>query len=177
MNNSRKMITLAVLFMTVAAVWWLVQLERDIFEISSPAGTPAPAVVNSPEPDPETWEPDEFKEFFIEYRLQRDRVRAGEVEMLNQMISNPNITPEGKKNAEEQLLGIIRVMEQELLVENMLKAHGHKDAVFFFRDGMANVVVQAGELTDKEFLQISEMVSNVTGVKMEKVMVTKHAGR
>ena len=65
------------------------------------------------------------RDFFVEYRLQRDRVRASEIEMLERMIENPNISPEGKKKAEAQLLALTAAMEEELLVENMLKAEGY----------------------------------------------------
>ncbi|MFW0861770.1 MAG: hypothetical protein AAGT88_06775 [Dethiobacter sp.] len=41
---------------------------------------------------------------------------------------------------------------------------------------MTNVVVQADNLKDQEFIQIAEMVSGVTGVEMEEVKVVEHSG-
>jgi stage III sporulation protein AH len=163
--------------MTVVAVWWLVEVERDIINIASPDEPTVPSVVSDPEPNPEDWDLDQFEAFFVEYRLQRDRVRANEVEMLNGMVDNPNTSAEGKKQAENQLLSLIEVMEKELLVENMLKAHGFRDAVFFYRGGVANVVVDAESLTEQEFIQITEMVSSATGVSMDQVTVVEHTGR
>jgi stage III sporulation protein AH len=176
-RDSRKLVTLMILVVTVAAVWWLVDMNRDIFEIISHDPPSVPSVLPDREPDPENWDLDQFKAFFVEYRMQRERVRANEVEMLNQMVDNPNISEAGKRQAEEQLLALIEVMEKELMVENLLKANGFRDAVFFYRGNVANVVVQAENLSDQEFLQIAEMVSSATGVAMEHVVVVEHTDR
>jgi stage III sporulation protein AH len=177
MNTSKRLLTLTVLLVTVVAVWWLVEVNRDMIDIVSRDAPYVPSIVSETEPDPESWDLDQFKAFFVEYRLQRDRVRAKEVEMLNDMIDNDNVSPEAKRKAEEQLLDIIELMEHELMVENMLKAHGYKDAVFFLKDGKVNVVVQADALGEQEFLQIVEMVSGVTGVAMEQITVVEHNNR
>ncbi|MBS4030476.1 MAG: SpoIIIAH-like family protein [Clostridiales bacterium] len=179
MNSQRRTSTLALLLIAVVAVWWLVQVEREVsrIEILTEEELAIPSIIPDTDSTPESWDMDQFKAFFIEYRLQRDRVRASEVEMLNQMIDNPNMSAEGKKQAEEQLLKLVSMMEKEMLVENMLKAHGYKDAIFFYQEGLVNVVVQAEQLTEQEFLQIAEMVSTVTGVKMEEVTVVEHNSR
>ncbi|MDW7651453.1 MAG: SpoIIIAH-like family protein [Bacillota bacterium] len=177
MNASKRMITLVVLLVTVVAVYWLVEVNREMIDIVSPDDPYVPSIVNDPEPDPENWDIDQFKAFFVEYRLQRDRVRATEKEMLNEMINNENVSPEAKREAEEQILDLVELMEDELMVENMLKAHGYKDAVFFFKDGMVNVVVQSEALGEQEFMQIAEMVSSVTGVTMDRITVVEHNNR
>lgn len=179
MSSRRKMFTLAVLLIGVVAVWWLVQVEREVsrIEILTEDELSIPSIIPETDNTPESWDMDQFKAFFIEYRLQRDRVRASEVEMLNQMIDNPNMSAKGKNQAEEQLLNLVAMMEKELLVENMLKAQGYKDAIFFYQEGLVNVVVQADQLTEQEFLQIAEAVSTVTGVKMEEVTVVEHNTR
>ena len=95
--------------------------------------------------------------------------------MLNQMIENPEISAEGKKKAEEQLLALIELMEKELMIESMLKAQGYKDVVFFMRDGQVNVVVAAVALGEEEFMQIAEAVSTAAGVSLENISVTEHS--
>lgn len=126
--------------------------------------------------DPKQTGKENFEAFFVEYRLQRDRIRASEVEMLNQMIENPNITGDAKQEAEVQLLNLIELMEKELMVESMLKAQGFKDAVFFIKDGKANVVVEAAELDATQFMQIADMVSSVTGLSIDDISVVEHSG-
>jgi hypothetical protein len=58
----------------------------------------------------------------------------------------------------------------------MIKAQGFKDAVFFMKDGKANVVVKAAKLNQTEFMQIAEMVSTVTGVSFDNIAVVEHGG-
>ncbi|MBS4007824.1 MAG: SpoIIIAH-like family protein [Clostridium sp.] len=176
MNVMRKFMTLSILIVTLTAVWWLAGLGGVATKSEVPASVAVPDVVDDPEAKPGNLVLEEYEAFFVEYRLERDRVRGKELEMLNGMINNPEISQTGKKQAEEQLLALVETMEKELLVENMLKAHGFADAVFFYRGRIANVVVQAENLKDEEFMQIAEMVSGVTEVKIEEVTVVEHSG-
>ncbi len=178
MLSSKKAFTLAVLVLLAVSVWWIFQVNEEIskVEILPDAPRVVPGIAAG-EQAPDSWDINHFRAFFVEYRLQRDRVRSGELEILNQMLANPNISAEGKREAEKQMMALVAVMEKELMVENMLRAKGYKDAVFFFHQGLANVVVDAEKLSDTEFLQIAEMVSSVAGVKMEDVTVVEHSGR
>ncbi|NLZ92592.1 MAG: SpoIIIAH-like family protein [Firmicutes bacterium] len=198
---SRKITTIVLLVLALAAVWYAKQFQSDRINIVSPGDQEAvsenernekegadketggepqktddPAVPTTSDPEQGNWNLESFEEFFVEYRLQRDRIRSNEIEMLNKMIDNPNITAEGKKEAEEQLLALIELMEKELMVENMLKAQGYKDAVFFLKDGRVNIVVQAAKLDETQFMQIADMVSVATGVRIEDISVVEHSG-
>ena len=117
------------------------------------------------------WELDERGAFFVEYRLKRDRTRDQELEMLNQVLENPHASPAAKKEAEEGLLSIIELMEQELMIENMIRAQGYDDAVFFFRNKLATVLVKKEQLTNGEFVMIAEIVAAAMGIEREEVQV------
>lgn len=175
MDGMRKATIVLLLLVTAAAVWRLADINRDIFNFAG-AGEPA-APIPAGGPEPEYTAVEGFVAFFTDYRLQRDRVRAGEIEMLNRLIDSENVSAEGKREAEKQLLALIRLTEQEMVVENMLKASGYNDAVFFYRDGAAKVVVQAETLSEQDFLLIAEIVGNAAGVPMEKVTVAEHSGQ
>ncbi|MCR3922168.1 MAG: SpoIIIAH-like family protein [Firmicutes bacterium] len=193
---TRKLTTIVLLVLAVAAIWYAKQFQDDRIDIVSPqnpiegvegvedpveGGESAdptdeedPTAPTVADPDPENWDLENEEAFFVEYRLQRERMRASEVEMLNGMIANDNITAEGKKQAEEQLLELIELMEKELMVENMLKAQGYNDAVFFYKDGRVNVVVQASKLDESQFMQIADMIGSVTGVSIDNISVVEH---
>lgn len=109
--------------------------------------------------------------FFAGYRLQRERVRDQSLEMLQGLIDNPNTGAEAKAEAEQMLLDIARIREQELIVENMIKAQGYEDAVFFYHEERATVMVKETDLDEKSFIQISETVSGAVGVDREDVQV------
>ena len=117
------------------------------------------------------WEFDESGAFFVEYRLKRDRTRDQEIEMLNQVLDNPHSSPAAKKEAEERVLSTIDLMEQELMVENMIRAQGYDDCVFFFRDRLATILVKKENLTSSEFVMIAEIVAAAVGIERENVQV------
>jgi len=193
-ETTKRLTTVVLLVLAVAAIWYVKQIGDDRISITG-AGTEKVQEVSGQVNDwenvttgeeeteaagiidlnPELWEPETEETFFVEYRMQRDRVRANEIEMLNQMIENPEISAEGKKKAEEQLLALIELMEKELMIESMLKAQGYKDVVFFMRDGQVNVVVAAVALGEEEFMQIAEAVSTAAGVSLENISVTEHS--
>ncbi|NLP37952.1 MAG: SpoIIIAH-like family protein [Firmicutes bacterium] len=193
-ETTKRLTTVVLLVLAVAAIWYVKQIGDDRISITG-AGTEKVQEVSGQVNDwenvttgeeeteaagiidlnPELWEPESEETFFVEYRMQRDRVRANEIEMLNQMIENPEISAEGKKKAEEQLLALIELMEKELMIESMLKAQGYKDVVFFMRDGQVNVVVAAVALGEEEFMQIAEAVSTAAGVSLENISVTEHS--
>jgi len=174
--SPKKIFILGALILAVGCLWWLERVDREVNRIEIVPKEPAhaPALLPEAEALTENLDPSEYSAFFVEYRLQRERVRAKEAEMLNQIIENEKVSAEGKSQAEQQLLALIALMEKELLVENMVKAKGYSEAVFFHRERLANVVVNAEELSEREVVQLAEMVSGLTGLKMEEVTVVVH---
>lgn len=174
--SHRRIFVLAALLLAFGCVWWLMQVEREVNRIEIVTGEPPASSVMAPD-SPAAGEKvltAEGPSFFVEYRLQRDSIRSREMEMLNQLVENEKVSEEGKKQAEQQLLSLIALMEKELLVENMVKAKGYRDAVFFYRDGLANVVVEAEDLSERDVVQLAEMVSGLAGIRMEEVAVVEH---
>ena len=110
---------------------------------------------------------------FVEYRLERDRVRGQEMEMLNKMINNPQVGAEARLEAEQQLLHLVNLMEKELIVENMLKAQGYKDALCFPAENYT-VMIEAEKLDAEDFLRIAEMVAATIEISREEVQVIQH---
>jgi len=121
------------------------------------------------------WELENGENFFVEYRLYRDRVRSKEMETLEELLENPEVSSSSKEDAEKAILKIVDVMEKELLVENMLKALGYEEALFFYRDGTATVMLDTNDLSQEEVLQISEVVGSVTGINREEVKIMVHS--
>ncbi len=124
--------------------------------------------------DPAGWKFDDPQAFFVEYRMERERVRGQEMEMLNDMINSQQIGESRKRQAEEQILSLIDLMEKELVVENMIKAQGYSDALLFCGNDIATVMLYAESLTESDFLRISDTVAAVTGMPREEVQVIQH---
>ncbi|OWZ84024.1 SpoIIIAH-like family protein [Natranaerobius trueperi] len=146
--------------------------ESDIIENETEEDVTSADLI--PPDEVEEWEMEEDKDFFVAYRLERDRVRSKEIERLNQFIDNPNTSDEAKSEAESELLDLVKIREKELTLENLIRANGFEDAIFFFRNGSANVIVKVENLSETEIRQIAEIVSENAGVSISNVKVIEY---
>jgi len=167
---------LGLLLVAAVTYFFISGLEKEMsrIEIVPDEGILQPILSGELSDDPSGWQFDDAHAFFVEYRLERERVRGREMEILNEMINNPQVGAEARGEAEKQLLNLIDLMEKELIVENMLKAQGYKDALLFTKKDTATVMIEAETLSEEDFLRIAEAVSSVTGVTREKVQVIQH---
>ncbi|HPU00267.1 MAG: SpoIIIAH-like family protein [Firmicutes bacterium] len=169
--NRRLLLWLCCLAVMVGVTWWIISGLEERFEsidvitdeklLETEAGLP----VSGSEV-----ELDEAA-FFDHYRLQRERTRDRSIEMLQSILDNPNAGAAAKEEAEKMLLEIVQLREQELVVENMIKAQGYEDAIFFYHDEVATVLVKHKGLDEKSFIQIAETVSAAVGVERENIQV------
>lgn len=129
------------------------------------------------ENDPEEWDFSRGEAFFIEYRLERERVRSRELDVLQQMINNPNVTESSKSEAEKKLLQLQETMELELLVENAIKAQGFANAILIMQKDGALIVVDGPELTSQQIMLIADLVSRSTGLRASQVNISNPVGK
>ncbi|MGB4289178.1 MAG: SpoIIIAH-like family protein [Tepidanaerobacteraceae bacterium] len=110
-------------------------------------------------------------DFFIEYKLERDRLRGQEADYLRELINNPNASTESKEKAQQELIALSQKVEKEMLVENLIRAKGFEDAVIFYSDDHINVVVKTDGLMQKDIAQITDVVTKTTGVSVDKITI------
>ncbi|WP_051276580.1 SpoIIIAH-like family protein [Desulfovirgula thermocuniculi] len=109
--------------------------------------------------------------FFVDYRLDRERARSRQVEVLREVINNPQSSAEARKAAQEKLLALSQGMAQEVEVENLIRAKGFKDAAVYLDGKGATVVVRAAHITSEEARRIAELISRSTGVPEQNVVI------
>lgn len=110
-------------------------------------------------------------DFFIDYKLERDRLRGQEADYLRELINNPNASTESKEKAQQDLLALSQKVEKEMIVENLIRAKGFEDAVIFFSDDHVNVVIKTDGLLQKDIAQITDVVTKTTGVSVDKITI------
>lgn len=111
------------------------------------------------------------EDYFAEYALERSRVRAQQVQMLKEIISDPNATPQAKEEAQKKLMESAQALGQELQLEGLLAAKGYPRALAFIQPQAVTVVVDRKELTEVEALQVADLVVRATGRKLEEVFI------
>ena len=110
-------------------------------------------------------------EFFIEYRLERDRVRSQEIQMLREVTDNPNSSPQVRTEAQQALIRLTEYMEGEMQLEALLRAKGYTEAAVFIQPNAVNVIVRAQELKEEDLNRIGDLVARTAGRKMDEVVI------
>lgn len=115
------------------------------------------------------------EEFFIEYRLERDRTRSRQIELLQNIVNNPNSSESERQEAQRKILEISTTLEQELKLENLIKAKGYQDAALFIQPASVIVIVNAHDFSTDDATKISDLVSQTTGHKLEQIRIIPKA--
>jgi len=113
----------------------------------------------------------EGTEFFIEYRLDRDRTRERQLDLLQNIVEDPNSVAETRQEAQQKILQISNYLDQELQLENLIKAKGFKDAVIFIQPQSVSVVVNQKEFDRDEIAQITDLVITITSQNIENIYI------
>jgi len=110
-------------------------------------------------------------EFFVEYRLERDRTRSQQIDLLREIVNNQNSAQETRGEANRRLLGISQAIDVEMRLENLIKAENFKDVVVFVQDKSVTIIVQTPVLTPVDKNKLTEIAVRATGLNGESVVV------
>lgn len=109
--------------------------------------------------------------YFQTYRTDRESTRDQEMLYYDAIISSESSTETAIKNAEEAKLALISQMEQELIVEGLIKAKGFEDCVVTIKGERVNAVVKSGELNSTEVAKIVEVIQSQLSVGIENIKI------
>jgi stage III sporulation protein AH len=110
-------------------------------------------------------------DFFIEYRLERDKVRSERSDVLRDIIKNSK-NETARTQAQDTVLKMVQDKQRELDIENMIKSRGFGDALVFIRDDSISAVVKGAALSRDEVIQVAEIIHRVAGVKTEDINIS-----
>lgn len=111
------------------------------------------------------------KDYFEEYRLERDKARSRQIELLKEIVNNTNSSTETRRVAQQKLLNITEKTENEVQIENILIARGFNDAVVFIQPESITVVVKGEALVKEDENKVKEAVSQISGISNEDITV------
>lgn len=129
--------------------------------------SPAPNEKQIKEPEGTTPVADTFSG---DYQMERERIRAQELELIQQVLDDKSSAEKVKTEAQEQKLAIAKNMEKELQLETLLKAKGYKDAVVFIQEKQITVVT-GSQIDEQAATQIADLVDGTTSVGFENVII------
>lgn len=111
--------------------------------------------------------------YFTTYRSERTTTRNEELVQLDSVIALYEEGDEKYEAATEMKMEIVAAMEQELILENMVKSLGFSDAVVSVSvdSDNVNVFINSEELNYDTALSIYNMMKNETGVVAGNIII------
>ena len=113
------------------------------------------------------------KNYFVEYRLSRDKLRGTLVERLDKIVSDENTSEDSRAEAQKEIMKIGSNSEKELQIEGLVKGKGYEDALVFLTDKDIKVVVSSTELAEQDMVKILEIVKSETDYTMDNIKIMK----
>jgi len=166
MINGKKMINLTILALISAVLFLFAffypfhnQDKDSVKEKSSPSQPHS-----TPSVTPK-------KDFFIEYRCDRERLRSWQFAFLTKIMQDPSLDSAAKKEINGRLMKLNEMAEEELNIENMLKAKGYQEAMVIVQEDYVDVIIRDKALFSADVQAIGEIVVKNTGVNLENVVI------
>lgn len=111
--------------------------------------------------------------YFTTYRSERASTRNEEIVQLDSVIALYEEGDEKYEAATEMKMDIVAAMEQELILENMVKSLGFSDAVVSVSTDSdnVNVFINSAELNYDTALSIYTMLKEETGIVAGNIII------
>lgn len=113
------------------------------------------------------------KNYFVEYRLSRDKLRASLVDRLDEMVNNENTNKTMMDEAQKEIIKLGNISEKELQMEGLIKGKGYEDALVFLTEDDVKVVVSINELNEQDMVKILEIVHSETNYETSNIKIMK----
>ncbi|SFL81311.1 SpoIIIAH-like family protein [Pelosinus propionicus] len=110
-------------------------------------------------------------DFFIEYRLERDKIRSERSDLLRESIKNAK-TDDSRNQAQDSVLKMIAEKQKEAEMESLIKSRGFADALVFIRENSVSAVIKTTSLSHEEVIQIADVITRTSGVKAENISIS-----
>lgn len=111
--------------------------------------------------------------YFVDFRLSRDKIRAESIDRLDEIISNELTEQSTRTEAQEEVMSISKITEKELQIEGLVQSKGFKDALVFMTKEDIKIVVSASELNEQDMVKILDIVKSETNLEMDKIKIMK----
>lgn len=114
------------------------------------------------------------KNYFVEYRLSRDKLRATLIDRLDEIVNNSNTNDKVREDAQREIMVLGDVSQKELQIEGLIKGKGYNDALVFLTDEDIKIVVSTDELNEQDMVKILEIVHSETEYDTNNIKIMKN---
>lgn len=110
-------------------------------------------------------------DYFNDYKVNRESQRQTEVAYLDSIIENEKSDMDTIKDAQNQKIEIVRVMEAELTIEGLLASGGFSQAIVTVKQGSVNVVINEEAISKEQAAKILDIVRQETGEPAQNIKI------
>lgn len=111
-------------------------------------------------------------DFFVDFRLDRERTRGQQLEQLRELINNSKVDEASRQTAAQGWLALTQQIGKELEMEGLIKAKGWNDCVVLVQEASCTVVVRAPKLTQSEVARIGDIIVRGTGLAPQAITIS-----
>lgn len=115
-------------------------------------------------------------DFFPTYRLDRERIRGKQLDILKAIMENKDSDEKAREMASLRMVKISEEMEKEMSLESLVKSEGIEECVALVQAGTATVIVPAGALSPERKEEMRELLFSFADFPKDKVWL-KEAGK
>ncbi len=112
------------------------------------------------------------RNYFVEYRLSRDKLRANMVDRLDDIINNQMTKDDVRSEAQGEIIRIGKYSERELQLEGLIKSKGFAEALAFLTENDVKIVVSSEELTNQDMAKILDIVQSETSYDLNNIKIS-----
>ncbi len=110
-------------------------------------------------------------DYFTTAKDDREKARKSAIEEAEELLKSAKLTDEDKKSALALIEKITKNTNNEINIENLLKAKGFTQALAVISDDEINIIVKSDGLTTANTLQIQDIVTNQTDISLSKIKI------
>ncbi len=110
--------------------------------------------------------------FFAEFRMERERVRGKQLELLREIANNPSNAQKVRDAASMKLVQASDMAEKEMQTETLIKSKGIRDCAVILEPAAATIILDVHQLAEEQQNEITELTCLTTGLKKEKITIT-----
>lgn len=112
------------------------------------------------------------EDFFVEFRLERDRSRSQQIHLLREVLSSPETKGELLEETQRKISEITQRMEKEMQIESLIRARGYQDALAFIHGESIDIIILNPDLLEEDDVAtIADTASRVTGFPYQGITI------
>lgn len=111
-------------------------------------------------------------EYFVESKLERDKMYSQMIESYQNILNNNQISEAQKEISENEIKNINNTKNAIMITENLIKNKGFEDVVIFVNGDSVNIIIKAKELTEEQIAQVQNIVTRELKTEIENIHIS-----